>query len=116
MATCVVHEWGRGEPKMASSEAYLYYVLDLLRDVPCVTHRKMMGEYMLYSEGILFGGVYDDRFLLKDTRASRSAFLQEQDPYEGARPMLLVDSEDPTRIAEVVAEMLPQLPKPKKKR
>lgn len=26
-----------------------------------------MGEYLLYSEGTLFGGVYDDRLLIKET-------------------------------------------------
>ena len=52
--------------RMASTEEYLAYALDLLREAPAVTHRKMMGEYMLYSEGILFGGVYDDRLLFKD--------------------------------------------------
>ncbi len=96
---------------MASSEGYLQYVLDLLRDVPCVSYRKMMGEYLLYSEGTLFGGVYDDRFLLKDTPASRDAFPQKQTPYESAKPMPLVDIEDPIRMAEVVAAMLPQLKK-----
>ena len=45
---------------MASSTDYLEFVLDLLRDVPAVTHRKMMGEYLLYSDGVLFGGIYDD--------------------------------------------------------
>ena len=100
---------------MASSEEYLEYVLDLLRDVPCVTHKKMMGEYMLYSEGVLFGGIYDDRFLLKDAPAARSAFPQEQIPYEGAKPLLLVDSEDPARIAETVEAMIPQLPRPKRR-
>ena len=101
---------------MASSEEYLEYVLDLLRDVPDVTCKKMMGEYMLYSEGVLFGGVYDDRFLLKDVPAARAAFPHEQVPYEGAKPLLLVDSEDPARIAETIAAMVPQLPMPKKKR
>ena len=100
---------------MASSEDYLEYVLDLLRDVSSVTHKKMMGEYMLYSEGTIFGGIYDDRFLLKNVPAARDAFPTEQIPYESAKPMLLVDSESPARIADVIAEMLPQLPAPKKK-
>ncbi|ACV23598.1 Regulator of competence-specific genes [Slackia heliotrinireducens] len=99
---------------MASSPEYLEFVLDLLRDVPDVTHKKMMGEYLLYSQRILFGGVYDDRFLLKSTASARGAFPQEQIPYDGARPMQLVDSEDSGRIAEVVADMLKELPKPKK--
>ncbi|WP_350453710.1 TfoX/Sxy family protein [Slackia heliotrinireducens] len=101
---------------MASSKEYLEFVLDLLRDVPAITHKKMMGEYLLYSEGVLFGGIYDDRLLLKDVPAARSAFSQEEVPYEGAKPMVLVDSEDAGRIAEVIAAMLPQLPAPKKKR
>ena len=101
---------------MASSEGYLAYVLDLLGEVPAVTHRKMMGEFMLYSEGVLFGGIYEDRFLLKDVPAAREAFPQEQLPYEGAKPMPLVDAEDPTYVASVIAAMIPQLPKPKGKR
>jgi TfoX/Sxy family transcriptional regulator of competence genes len=101
---------------MASSPEYLEYALDLLRDVPEVTYRKMMGEYLLYSGGVLFGGIYDDRFLLKDTPAAREVFPEEQVPYEGASPMLLVDSEDPACIAEAVAAMLAELPKPKRKR
>ena len=101
---------------MASSEDYLVFVLDLLRDVPGVTYKKMMGEYMLYSGGVLFGGVYDDRFLLKDAPSARDVFQQEEIPYDGAKPMLLVDSEDATRIAEVVVSMISQLPKPKRKR
>lgn len=100
---------------MASSAEYLEFILDLLRDVPAVTHRKMMGEYLLYSEGVLFGGIYDDRFLLKDMPAARAAFPEKQVPYEGAKPMLLVDSEDPARIAEVVVAMLPGLQNPKKR-
>ena len=101
---------------MASSEEYLKYVLDLLQDVPAVTYRKMMGEYLLYNEGVLFGGIYDNRLLLKDTPATRDAFPQEQIPYDGAKPMLLVDSENPVLIAETVEAMIPELPKPKKKR
>ncbi|MCR5845515.1 MAG: TfoX/Sxy family protein [bacterium] len=101
---------------MASSAEYLEYVLDLLRDVPEISHKKMMGEYLLYSEDVLFGGIYDDRFLLKDTPAARAAFPEEQIPYDGAKHMILVDIEDSVRIAEVVSGMLAELPKPKNKR
>lgn len=101
---------------MASTVEYLEYALDLLREVPDLTHRKMMGEYLLYSDGILFGGVYDDRLLLKDSPAARAVFRTEQIPYDGAKAMLLVDSEDPAFIAKTVAEMLTQLPRPRKKR
>lgn len=101
---------------MASSEEYLEYVLDLLQGVPSVTYRKMMGEYLLYSEGVLFGGIYDDRLLLKDVPAARNALSQEQIPYEGAKPLLLVDVENRSQIAEVITAMIPQLPVAKKRR
>lgn len=101
---------------MASSSDYLEYVLDLLADVPEVTTRKMMGEYLLYASGKLFGGVYDDRFLVKDTEASRAVLSTEEVPYEGASAMLLVDVEDAEAIGAMVSAMLPELPAPKKRR
>ncbi|MGI6220633.1 MAG: TfoX/Sxy family protein [Coriobacteriales bacterium] len=94
---------------MASTPEHLEYVLDLLQDVPEVTARKMMGEYLLYAQGKLFGGVYDDRFLVKDTPASRALLTTRQVPYEGAKEMLLVDVEDRVAVAELVGEMVAEL-------
>lgn len=71
---------------MASSTEYLEYVLDLLQDAPAITHKKMMGEYLLYSAGVLFGGVYDDRLLLKDTPAARKAFSRLEVPARRSTP------------------------------
>lgn len=101
---------------MASTAEYLGYVYDLCRGVHGLTHRKMMGEYLLYSGDVLFGGIYDDCFLLKDVPAARESFAEEQVPYEGAKPMLLVDCEDPVRIAAVVDAMILQLPMSKRRR
>ena len=101
---------------MASSKEYLEFVLELLGEVPAVTTRKMMGEYLLYASGKLFGGIYDDRFLVKDTPASRDRLPFSEIPYEGAAPMLLVDTEDAEAVAELVEAMLPELPEPRKRR
>ena len=101
---------------MASSAEYLEYVLDLLREAPDVTSRKMMGEYLLYAEGRLFGGIYDDRFLVKDTPAARAILPDTQIPYEGAAPMRVVGIENADAVAELVCAMLPELPAPAPKR
>ena len=101
---------------MASTPEFLAYVLDLLVDVPEVTTRKMMGEYLLYATGKLFGGVYDDRFLVKDTESSRAALATREVPYEGASPMLLVDVEDAEVVSAMVEAMLDELPQPKGRR
>ena len=71
---------------MASTEEYLVYALDLLREAPAVTHRKMMGEYLLYSEGIIIGGIYDDRLLFKDVPVARESFPSEDIPCEERNP------------------------------
>lgn len=101
---------------MASTPEYLEYVLDLLAGVPEISSRKMMGEHLLYSSGRLFGGVYDDRFLVKGTEASRAVLSAEEVPYEGASPMLLVDVEDADVVSTMAQAMLHELPKPKKRR
>ena len=87
---------------MASNQDYLTYVLELLREVQGISYKKMMGEYILYKDGIIFGGIYDNRFLIKKTKGLEKYKLKEQIPYPSAKPMLLVDSEDPDYIQELV--------------
>ncbi|MCR5092004.1 MAG: TfoX/Sxy family protein [Bacilli bacterium] len=92
---------------MASNQEYLTYVLETLREVDGITYKKMMGEYLLYADGVLFGGVYDNRFLIKKTQSNEG--LREQIPYPGAKPMLLVDSESPREVAALVEAVLEDL-------
>ena len=96
---------------MASSKEYLIFVLELLREVNSVSYKKMMGEYILYKDGIIFGGIYDDRFLIKKTKSIEGLGLKEQIPYVGAKPMLLVDSEDPDEIKELIINVYNDLKK-----
>ena len=87
---------------MASNQDYLTYVLELLREVNGITYKKMMGEFMLYKNGVIFGGVYDNRFLVKKTKSFEDAGFIEVVPYPHAKPMLLIDSEDSEKIMEIV--------------
>ena len=87
---------------MASSNDYFIYILDLLKDIHVITYKKMMGEYLLYKDNILFGGIYDDRFLVKKTKSLESLGLKEAIPYPGAKPMLIVDTEDSEEIERIV--------------
>jgi len=87
---------------MAGSNDYLLYVLDLLRDIHGITYKKMMGEYILYKNAIIFGGIYDDRFLVKKTKSLESLGLKEAIPYPSAKPMLVVDTEDSEEIERIV--------------
>ena len=87
---------------MASSGEYLTYVLELLREVNGITYKKMMGEYILYKDEKIFGGVYDNRFLVKKAVGLEKYHMKEQVPYPTAKAMLLVDVEDPEVIDEIV--------------
>ena len=94
---------------MASSKDYLLFVLELLKDVRVISYKKMMGEFLLYKDNILFGGVYDDRFLVKKTKSLSDLGLKEVVPYPSAKPMLLVDSEDSEEVAEIIKLVIKDL-------
>ena len=94
---------------MASNKEYFDYVLELLRELKGITFKKMMGEFILYKDGVIFGGVYDNRFLIKKTASLVNSGLKEQIPYPNAKPMLLVDSEDPDEIKDLVLLIIKDL-------
>ena len=94
-----------------STQDYLEYVLDLLRDIPGITYKKMMGEYLLYKNTILFGGIYDDRFLVKKTESLNKHGFKEAIPYPSAKAMLLVDIEDSDTIEEIINIVVSDLTK-----
>ena len=85
-----------------SSKEYLEFVLDLLRNISGITYKKMMGEFLLYKKGILFGGIYDNRFLIKKTKSLESIGLKEAIPYPTAKAMYLVDIEDEDEISHLI--------------
>ena len=97
---------------MASSIDYLQYVLEeLLRDIRNITYKKMMGEFLLYKDSILFGGIYDDRFLIKKTKSIESLGFKEVIPYPSAKAMLLIDIEDNEEIERIINLVIKDLKK-----
>ena len=79
---------------MASSKEFKDFILDQLRDLQNIEIKSMMGEYLLYYNKVLFGGIYDDRFLIKKTINNKKYSLPEQIPYKNAKPMYLVENLD----------------------
>lgn len=94
---------------MPSSSEYLSYVLELLNGIEGITFKKMMGEYLLYKGGVIFGGIYDDRFLIKKTAVSEKRGLEDALAYPGAKPMSLVDIDDQTEARSLVEETVREL-------
>ena len=104
---------------MASSKGYLEFVLDQLSGLRGITHRAMMGEYIIYYQGKIIGGIYDDRFLVKNIEAAKWLMPDAplEIPYEGGSPMLLVeDIDDRDFMERLFNVMVDELPAPKKKK
>ena len=103
---------------MASSKEYLEFVLEQLSLLDDITYRAMMGEYIIYYRGKIIGGIYDDRFLVKQTKSALK-MMPDADlelPYEGAKEMIMVDEvENRDFLKQLFYAMYPELPAPKKK-
>lgn len=104
---------------MGSSKEYLEYILEQLSDLEDITYRAMMGEYIIYYRGRIFGGIYDDRFLIKPVKIAKE-MMPDADmelPYDGAKEMLLVDDvENREFLEELIEAMYEELPAPRKRK
>ena len=104
---------------MPTSKGYIDFIMEQLSELDDVTSQAMMGEYILYYRGRIFGGVYDDRLLIKPTKSACAKLpgAARELPYEGAKEMLLVDDvDDRAFLCALVEAMYDELPAPKKRR
>ena len=104
---------------MASHKEYLEFVLEQLSGVEGVSCRAMMGEFILYVQGKVVGGIYDDRLLIKPTEAARRLLpgAVPELPYEGAKAMLPVERvDDRDFLKALLPAVADELPKPGKRK
>ena len=72
-----------------------------------------------YYRGKVVGGIYDDRFLVKNIRQAADLMPEAtlELPYDGAKEMLLVDDvENKGFLKELLEAMADALPAPKKRK
>lgn len=104
---------------MASSSEYLGFVLEQLSEAGEISHRAMMGEYIIYCRGKVIGGIYDNRFLIKPTPSAKRLMpdAKSELPYEGAKEMLLVEEmDDRAFLSELVNAVADEVPERKKRK
>ena len=95
---------------MASTKEYRDFILEQLSEAPSITCRPMMGEFLLYSNNVLFGGIYDDRLLVKIVPENEQYKMTEKIPYDGAKPMYFVeDVDDKEKLVEIVEATVKRL-------
>lgn len=104
---------------MSTSKDFLGFVLEQLSDLEEITHRQMMGEYIIYYRGKIAAYICDDRFLVKPVNAAKALMPDApfEPPYEGAKDMLLVgDVDNKEFLTELFNAMYDELPAPKPKK
>ena len=96
---------------MATSKEYKDFILEQLNLLDSITCKAMMGEFLLYYNDILFGGIYDNRLLVKIVDTNKKYNMDEAIPYESAKPMYLVDDVDNKELLkEIVIDTCKGLP------
>ena len=81
---------------MACNADFVQYIVDQCSGAGVITVRKMMGDYCIYCNGVLFGLICDNNFYVKVTEAGE-AVLEEvelRQPYEGAKDYFFVSNVD----------------------
>lgn len=101
---------------MATTKDYLAFLLDQLSELDGITHRRMMGEYIIYHRGKIAAFVCDNRLLVKQVpSALRLMPDAERDSISGGanKNMLLVDQvDDRAFLTELFSCMYDELPEP----
>ena len=106
---------------MASSKEYLDFILEQVSELDNISYKAMMGEFIIYYNGKIIGGIYDDRLLVKPVKSAINYMpnAEYELPYDGAKQMLLVDDVDNKEfligLFDAMYDDLPA-PKPKKKK
>ena len=98
---------------------FVDFIVDQCSGAGEINVRKMMGDYCIYCNGILFGLICDNNLFIKVTDAGK-ALLKEivlRPPYEGAKDYFYIsDVDDRDYLVALIKATLPALPAPKTKK
>ena len=86
-----------------STKEYRDFIISQI-NLDNITYKPMMGEYLLYYKGILFGGIYDNRLLIKKVENNKKYNMEESIPYKNAKSMYLVDVDNIDLIKNVIID------------
>ena len=89
---------------MATTKEYQEYILEQLNFLDNITYKPMMGEYLLYYQNVLFGGIYDNRLLIKIVNHNQKYHLPLSIPYENAKPMYLINDFNQELLKNIILD------------
>ncbi|MBR2051899.1 MAG: TfoX/Sxy family protein [Bacteroidales bacterium] len=96
---------------------FVNYIIAQCSGAGEITVRKMMGDYCIYCDGIIFGLICDDSLYVKMTDAGH-AILKEvtmRPPYKGAKDYFCIaDVDDKDYLTSLIKTTIANFPKKKK--
>ena len=97
---------------MASNSDFVQYIIDQCSGAGEIAVKKMMGDYCIYCDGVLFGLICDNNLYIKQTDAGE-AVLDEIDlrpPYPSARDHFYISNvDDRDYLEDIIRATLPEL-------
>ena len=97
---------------MACNEDYVEFIVDQCSSAGEIVVKKMMGDYCIYCNGVLFGLICDNNLYIKMTDAGE-AVLEEvllRPPYPGARDHFYITNvDDRDYLKDIIRATLPEL-------
>ena len=104
---------------MASNPDFVQYIIDQCSGAGEIVVKKMMGDYCIYCDGVLFGLICDNNFYVKVTEAGKVVLkvVILRPPYEGAKDYFYIsDVDNRDYLTALIKATIPALPKPKAKK
>ncbi len=93
---------------MACKKEIMEYYLEVLNDAS-ITAKSMMGGYCIYKNGVLIGGIYQDRLMFKQTEKLKNHLGEYtlETPYEGSKQkLILIENTDNEAFMRELAHYL----------
>lgn len=105
---------------MSTTKEYLSFILEQLSVIDGITHRQMMGEYIIYHHGKVAAYICNNSLLVKPVPSAVKLMpnASYEALYEGAKKKtLLCDNVDDSEFLKTLFEaMYEELPEPKKRK
>ena len=104
---------------MACNSDFVQYIIDQCSGAGEIAVKKMMGDYCVYCNGVLFGLICDNNVYLKVTESCRTLLKEVilRPPYDGAKDYFYIsDVDDREYLTSLIKVTITALPKPKAKK